>query len=270
MKFIEYRDDWPESFRMSYHYDLMEIYDKVPPNRLGYAYQYQQRKGSIIELVKKNLPVNSTILDVAAAQGNFSLVLAEAGYRVIWNDLRAELADYVKLKYEKGNIRYAPGNVFELNFEELFDAVIITEIIEHVAHPDQFLLKISKMVKKGGYIFMSTPNGAYFLNGLPKFTTHEDPSVFESEQFKPNADGHIFLIHPEELEWFSKQTGLRIKEIQLYSNILSNGHLKTSYLLRILPQSIVRILEKISTKLPVIISKRIHSGMSVVFKKEVV
>ena len=39
-------------------------------------------------LIEKYLVPGSRIIDIAAAQGNFSLHLAEAGYRVTWNDLR--------------------------------------------------------------------------------------------------------------------------------------------------------------------------------------
>jgi 2-polyprenyl-3-methyl-5-hydroxy-6-metoxy-1,4-benzoquinol methylase len=108
-------------------------------NDLGYTYAYRNRFNIIIELLKLHTPLSSTILDVAAAQGNFTLSLAEDGYNMIWNDLRTELIDYVKLKYTKGQIIFQPGNLFDLTFSIRIDAIIITEIIEHVAHPDLFL-----------------------------------------------------------------------------------------------------------------------------------
>jgi 2-polyprenyl-3-methyl-5-hydroxy-6-metoxy-1,4-benzoquinol methylase len=41
----------------------------------------------------------------------------------------------------------------------LFDAVLITEVIEHVAHPDEFLAKTAALVKPHGSIVLTTPNG---------------------------------------------------------------------------------------------------------------
>ena len=160
----------------------------------GYAYAYENRRDRTLALVEEVVPRGSRILDVAAVQGNFSLTLVERGYRVTWNDLRADLVDYVKLKHEHGDITFAPGNVFEPEFNRAFDCVAVTEVIEHVAHPDDFLKKLPQMVRPGGYVVLTTPNGAYFRNHLPRFSEYADPSVFESVQFKLNADGHIFSV----------------------------------------------------------------------------
>ena len=189
------QSDWPLSWQQSFEYDRLEVFGDIS-HSLGYAYAYATRFQNTLHLMEQALPKGSRILDVAAAQGNFSLRLAELGYQVTWNDLRSELADYVRLKYEKGEITYAPGNVFDLDFETLFDGILITEIIEHVAHPDDFLRKISKLLRPGGIVVMTTPNGAYFNNNLPRFSDHPDPAIFESEQFKPNSDGHIFCFIP--------------------------------------------------------------------------
>lgn len=139
-------------------------------------------------------------MDVAAAQGNLSLLLAEEGYNVTWNDIRENWIHNVKLKHEKGELDFAPGNIFDLSYEDRFDGVIITEIIEHVAHPDDFLKQIAKFVKLGGYIIMTTPLGNNFLNNLPKFIEYNNPEIFDSIQFGPNADNHIFLINAYETQ----------------------------------------------------------------------
>ena len=257
MKQVTLQNNWLESWKHSYPYDLMEIYGEKA--KTGYAYAYVNRRQHTIESVKKIARKGAKILDVAAAQGNFSLSLAELGYDVTWNDLRAELVDYVKLKYEHGMINYAPGNVFKLGFENEFDVVLITEVIEHVAHPDEFLQKISQMVKPGGYIIMSTPNGEYFRNNLPKFSDCPDPAVFEEMQFKPDADGHIFLLHQKEIEVIAAKANLTINEIKIVNNFLTNGHLKLRKILNIIPPSWINYFEKMTNSMPFYIRKKLHS-----------
>jgi 2-polyprenyl-3-methyl-5-hydroxy-6-metoxy-1,4-benzoquinol methylase len=109
--------------------------------------------------------------------------------------LRADLADYVRLKYETGSITFAPGNAFELALAERFDAVLATELIEHVAHPDEFLRQLAGLARPGGVLIVTTPNGAYFRNKLPRFSDIPDPSVLEQSQFQPGTDGHLFVLH---------------------------------------------------------------------------
>lgn len=241
MKTITYDDVWPNSWKDSYRYDEEEIYHRVRVR--GYAYAYWNRQRRTLEAIDRVAQSGATILDIAGAQGNFSLLLAERGYNVTWNDLRADLVDYISLKHEKGNIHYAPGNAFDLGFKNEFDVVLITEIIEHVAHPDEFLKKVSQLVKPGGYIVMTTPNGAYFLNKLPRFSDCPDPSIFEDEQFKPNSDGHIFLLHSDEIESLAQATKLDLIDLQLFTNPLTHGHIKTEHLLKILPKWIVDSVE---------------------------
>lgn len=265
MKRLEIEESWPSSWKYSYPYDLQEIWGEITDR--GYAYAYANRRSQTLALLKEVLPAGSSVLDVAGAQGNFSLTLAEAGYRVTWNDLREDLVDYVKLKYESGAIEYAPGNVFDLGFEEQFDCVLITEIIEHVAHPDEFLQKIGKMVKAGGYVVMSTPNGAYIRNKLPRFSECTDPSQFEDMQFKPNADGHIFLLWPDEIRELADKSGLMLEKHQLFTNPLTAGHIKLSHLLNILPRFIPERVEALSQKLGEGIKTKLMSGSATRFKK---
>jgi 2-polyprenyl-3-methyl-5-hydroxy-6-metoxy-1,4-benzoquinol methylase len=248
-------DDWPKTWKESYYYDLQEVYGEIGNH--GYAYAYDNRRRRTLALITEVLEPGARILDMAAAQGNFSLALAEMGYAVTWNDLRYELADYVRQKHERGDLSFAPGNAFELDFPFLFDAVVITEIIEHVAHPDEFLTKAAKLVRPGGYIILTTPNGAYFRNQLPKFSECADPAIYEAVQFKPNSDGHIFLLHPEEIRQISKDSGWEIDRLELMTNPLTNGHIKLEPVLRLLPKSIVDGFERVTQRLPETVARRI-------------
>src|SRR5262245_17486053 len=124
---------WPQLWRECYEYDKEEVFGT--PTNWGYALAYRNRRNAALRLITDAVHPGSTILDLAAGLGNFTLPLAERGYRVTWNDLRRDLAGYVKQKYEHGEVSYFAGNAFELNFAEPFDAILACEVIEHVAHP---------------------------------------------------------------------------------------------------------------------------------------
>jgi 2-polyprenyl-6-hydroxyphenyl methylase/3-demethylubiquinone-9 3-methyltransferase len=267
MKKIKYSEDWPENWKISFFYDDQEIYGNI--KNLGYCYGYWNRQKYIIEAVQSVLPEKSSIIDIGAAQGNFSLLLAEKGYNVTWNDYREDLVDYVKMKYEKGIIDYIPGNVFEFKDKKKFDAVLLTEVIEHVAHPDKLLLKITNLLKDGGYLILTTPNGEFFSNRLPKFSECKDPSVFESEQFKPNSDGHIFLLHLDELQKLAEQAGFEVIDYQYFNNSLTIGQCRTWHLLPFIPRFLVDYVEKFTSKIKILkFKKKVNSQLIIVLKNK--
>jgi 2-polyprenyl-6-hydroxyphenyl methylase/3-demethylubiquinone-9 3-methyltransferase len=177
------------------------------------------------------------------------------------------LADYVKLKWEYGTIHFAPGDVFTLGFDSEFDVVLITEIIEHVAHPDEFLKKIAQIVKPGGYIVMTTPNGEYFRNPLPKFSDCTDSSQFEAVQFQPDADGHIFLLHLDEVENLAQQADLSVLETRLFTNPLTNCYLKLEALLNLLPRTWIDACETFTNHMPLTMRKKVHTSMAILFSR---
>lgn len=256
---------WPESWQISQKYDELELYGSR--RHLGYTYAYEVRKRQIHDLIRLAVEPGARIIDIAAAQGNFTIALAEAGYNVTWNDIRAELVDFVKRKYSGPRVEFSPGNIFDLQANEQYDAALVSEVIEHVAHPDQFLTHVAGLVRPGGAVVLTTPNGRYVRNRLPRFSECREFEKLEAMQFAPDADGHIFLLHPDEIRLLARRVGLELLQLRTYANPLTCGYLWTSPLLRVLPREVVRALEHVSERLPVTISDRINTGLAVLMRK---
>jgi SAM-dependent methyltransferase len=266
MKRIVPEPDWPASWLKSFAYDLMEVYGE-PASDLGYASSYRVRNRLAIDLIRSVAAPGARVLDVAAAQGNFSIALAERGYDVTWNDIRAELAEYVDLKRERGLIAYSPGNILDLEPTGDYDVVLATEVVEHVAHPDRFLTHLGLFLRPGGYLIVTTPNGAFVRNKLPRFSDHSDPAIFEGVQFQPNADGHIWLLYPDEIAPLAVRAGLLPRDLRLFTNPLTAGWMKTTPLLRALPAGVVDALERLSRRAPRPLRERLMTHMVIVLRR---
>jgi 2-polyprenyl-3-methyl-5-hydroxy-6-metoxy-1,4-benzoquinol methylase len=262
---LDPQPNWPESWRISHSFDELELYGSR--RNLGYRYAYDVRKRRILSLIHGVAKRGDRIIDVAAAQGNFSIALAQAGYDVTWNDIRSDLIDFVKLKYDGGGITFRPGNLFELDDAVQYDVAVVAEVIEHTAHPDQFLAQAARLTRPGGYIVLTTPNGRYFRNRLPRFSDFEDVSRFEATQFKPDADGHIFLLHPAEIHALADASGLDVVDFALFGNPLTCGYLRTRALLHVLPRAAVDGFEALTARLPGPISDRINTSLTVLMRK---
>ena len=268
MAALPFDASWPESWRLAHPFDRLEIWGEDP--RHGYARMYKNRRAHVLQAVARLAPVPGHILDIAAAAGNFTNAVAAMGHRVTWNDFRGELADYVALRAPAdAQIDYVAGNILERGaaLADSYDLVLALEVIEHVAHPDQFLHAISRLVKPGGHIIISTPNGGYLMNKLPRFSDFDDPSVFEGQQFKPDADGHIFLLHEDEMRSLSAAAGLELVEHRLFSYPLTCGYLKTGGVARLLPDAIIHMAERAGSLLPAALQRKFATASMTILRR---
>ncbi len=236
----------------------------------GVRNAYRQRFHRTLETVLHHAPPPGRVIDIAGGAGNFSLALAELGYDVVWNDLRSEFIDDIRRKDSTGRIACRPGNALDLDFAptEHFDVVVATEVIEHVAHPDRFLLHLASLLLPGGRIVLTTPCGNYFRNTLPRFSDCADPSIYEAAQFKPDSDGHIFLLYLDEIHRLARETGLRVVSLETFNNPLTSGHIGLGQVLPAVPPRIVELVERATNRLPLRIAARLHTTMLAVLAGE--
>lgn len=132
----------------------------------------------ILEQVQRRVPKGSRIADVGAAPGHLSLALRYLGYEVTAFDFSPEedmweavdQGSFAKAMRANG-ITVRQWNVEVENPESVphenvpygdFDAIIFTEILEHIyQYPYASVRQIGHLLKKDGLLFLTTPNRGY-------------------------------------------------------------------------------------------------------------
>ncbi len=166
-------------------------------------------------------------LEVASGGGGLAASVAATGCEVTANDLlENQFATALSEFSGSERIRVVGGSLFELAPDSLgaFDLVIACEVIEHVAHPGDLLRQLRRFLAPGGRILLTTPNGSHFRNRLPTLREVGDVSELERRQFKPDADGHLFLLTPGELCELAAAAGLRVERLNLWGTPPVSGH----------------------------------------------
>lgn len=238
-----------------YHHDRDEFH--CTDARSFSRRMYMARFEAVLQSVKSwrellgKAPRDTKILDLGCAQGNFSLTLAERGFRVVAADLQLPFLRYMKLKYEYGDLFCVNASVEALPFRSAFEVILLGEVIEHVAHPETLLETVRALMARSGCLILTTPNGERLLTGMPTLSQIRDRSQLVMKQFQPDADGHLYLLTRQELETEAAKAGLKVIDHQYFATPWVSGRLKFRVLVRFLPSWFSLFLDKLFLRIPV-------------------
>jgi 2-polyprenyl-6-hydroxyphenyl methylase/3-demethylubiquinone-9 3-methyltransferase len=146
-----------------------------------------------------------SILDIGCGGGLVSVPLARVGARVTGLDASAQNIDtastYAESQYL--DIEYICGSVEE--YQGKHDVVLCLEIIEHVENPAFFIQSVTRCLKPGGIMIVSTINrtkkaylaaiigGEYILRWLPTGTHEFSKFIKPSELAKYLQEAEVEL-----------------------------------------------------------------------------
>lgn len=113
-------------------------------------------KGILSELGRRLPPARRRLLDVGAHAGRFVSMARGAGWRAEGIELNPQTAAYAA-EHTGASIRRL--NVHQIDGGDTFDAVTITDVLEHVPHPSRVLERIASLLAAGGWIAVKVPAG---------------------------------------------------------------------------------------------------------------
>lgn len=132
---------------------------KYPLNALANA---ENVYWSIREALQTCFPYqeNMQIAEIGSGLGYLTYSLNKEGYATRGIDISSEAVTKAKAAY--GDY-YEAGDLFILSkeYKNRFDCVIMTELIEHVENPKEFLRAALDMLKEGGKLIITTPNKSW-------------------------------------------------------------------------------------------------------------
>lgn len=101
------------------------------------------------------------VLDFGCGTGDqVTFPLAQAGHRVLGMDIHEPSIAAARRRYPLANLEFATVPAGQtLRFDEGFDAIICSEVIEHLKDPSRLLTAFKDMLKPDGRLIITTPNG---------------------------------------------------------------------------------------------------------------
>ncbi len=132
----------------------------------------EQRVQQYIKHLQEYMPKISRlkILDLGCGAGGVCVSFANRNNRVIGLDLDKKLINLTKINVSDSEDRFPPNaGVSEIlssgiyiPFEDgTFDLVICNDVVEHLDEQDALIHEIYRVLKKGGHLYLTTPNKRY-------------------------------------------------------------------------------------------------------------
>lgn len=164
-----------------------------------------------LDYIKQHINLkDSEILDLGCGGGILSESLALSGAKVIGIDIEQKLVEVATYhaKQQALEILYLATNIEDYEHAG-FDAIVCMEMLEHVKDPNVIIQACQRLLKPGGYLFLSTINrtlkayfelvlmGEYVLRLLPR-QTHD----------------YQMFIKPSELHQYLIQSGFEVLDIR--------------------------------------------------------
>jgi 2-polyprenyl-3-methyl-5-hydroxy-6-metoxy-1,4-benzoquinol methylase len=118
-----------------------------------------KRLSFIVETIRVNVPEKGKILDLGCGNGNISLAIGSCGYNVLGLDLDETSIDNANERNNFENVIFDVKNAEELNVNDKFDAIVCSEVLEHLYKPEELVKVIWNLLKENGIFIATVPNG---------------------------------------------------------------------------------------------------------------
>jgi len=170
---------------------------------------YNKKFIKIIDKLAR-LKSQGSLLDVGCSNGEFMFLAERAGFKTIGVEVNKDTANIAK----NNGLRVFNGTLEEAGFkDDYFSVIYLGDVIEHVPNPNAIIKECKRILKKGGIIFISTPNINCFWARASGFICR----LFKFPWSVLLPPFHLFLFSESNLKKFISELNFKILETKYYS-----------------------------------------------------
>ena len=118
-----------------------------------------KRLDFIVNSIKDLNKKNAYVLDIGCGNGNISLALGALGYNVLGIDIDAVSIKNATAKNTFKNVHFEVSDANAFSINDNFDAIVCSEVLEHLDRPWELVKSIYRILKPGGILVATVPNG---------------------------------------------------------------------------------------------------------------
>lgn len=142
--------------------------------------------------------VDRIVLDAACGAGYGAHYLAQVARRVVAVDIDRGAVAYAVSRYAAPNVSYQVMDCCRLGFaDRTFDTICSFETIEHLAHVDNYLAEMARLLKPEGNYIASTPNASR--------TTRQPANPFHRQEWCPADFESLLHCYFDEAELYGQR-----------------------------------------------------------------
>ncbi len=169
---------------------------------------------SVVSAVEESVPdKGAKIVDISCGAGDILKGLRHRGYTNLSGTNYGEYAAIEGMPIIQ-NVDLLTGLPLE---DGLFDVVICSEVLEHVCNHVQAIQELTRIVRPGGLLFLTTPNilrlrsrFAFFVSGFHK---RKRRFVRYNVPLTRYYDSHSFVIEFPLLHYFLTASGMQVEKL---------------------------------------------------------
>ncbi|MGG9971888.1 class I SAM-dependent methyltransferase [Ferruginibacter sp. SUN002] len=190
------------------------------------------------QTITSKIPASANlILDVGCGDGWVAKTFLQKNKKVISMDISTANPIRVLKENPSDNHAAVVADVFHLPFaKNSFDAIIASEIIEHVYDPKLFIEKLVAVLKPGGKLILATPYNETLVYHLCVHCNKPTP-----------ANAHLHSFNEKNIIHFFPDQGIEFS----FEKLINNYALKIRFynLVKFLPYTIWKLLDKLFNKI---------------------
>lgn len=230
--------------------------------------------------LRNEIPDTGEVLDIGCGNGIISRVIGKLGYNVTGIDISEKTITAARASNNLPNVHFEVVAAGELQPQpEKYDAIICSEVLEHLHEPSDLLKIIHRSLKNNGVLIVTVPNGRgpreLFVtkpiqrlqtnNGITWKIVGKLKSVmgYKGVTVQSSADdlSHVQFFTIRSLKTLAAATGFRIEKITA-----------SNFIEQVFPLSLIykrsRILQKLDCSMADKLPLSFTSGFMSVWKKK--